>query len=180
MREQQIGYRKSRSVVTRAIPSSNDVPVLLLNHFINWIHHIGVFTTCFIKYLVVLFQTLFDMLLFQSFNMDLLQPAAEAFLALICCHQVITHFLFIYELLILSSYGAFQGFPCLWSPYSPYQSYWNDETMLKIWRNNFEWRGGRKEVSVLSHRRVTSSEVKTARFRRSVWTFLNISGCSER
>ena len=30
------------------------------------------------------------MLLLQSFDMDLLQPAAEAFLALICCHQVIT------------------------------------------------------------------------------------------
>ena len=29
------------------------------------------------------------MLLLQSFDMDLLQPAAEAFLALICCHQVI-------------------------------------------------------------------------------------------
>ena len=28
------------------------------------------------------------MLLLQSFDMDLLQPAAEAFLALICCHQV--------------------------------------------------------------------------------------------
>ena len=45
---------------------------------------------------------------------------------------------------------------------------------------DFEWRGGRKEVSVLSHRCVTSSEVKTAGFQRSVLTFLNISGCSER
>ena len=35
-------------------------------------------------------------------------------------------------------------------------------------------------MSVLSHRCVTSSEVKTAGFRRSVLTFLNISGCSER
>jgi len=33
-------------------------------------------------------KTLFDMLLLQSFDMDLLQPAAEAFLALICCHQM--------------------------------------------------------------------------------------------
>ena len=34
-------------------------------------------------------QILFDMVLLHSFDMDLLQPAAEAFLALICCHQVI-------------------------------------------------------------------------------------------
>lgn len=33
-------------------------------------------------------KTLFDMLLLKSFDMDLLQPAAEAFLALICCHQM--------------------------------------------------------------------------------------------
>ena len=33
---------------------------------------------------------------------------------------------------------------------------------------------------VLSHRCVTSSEVKTAGFSSSVLTFLNISGCSER
>lgn len=32
-------------------------------------------------------KMLFDMLLLHSFDMDLLQPAAEAFLALICCHQ---------------------------------------------------------------------------------------------
>ena len=43
-----------------------------------------------LQYLIFLLQTLFDMLLLQSFDMDLLQPAAEAFLALICCHQVMT------------------------------------------------------------------------------------------
>lgn len=32
-------------------------------------------------------KILFDMVLLHSFDMDLLQPAAEAFLALICCHQ---------------------------------------------------------------------------------------------
>ena len=92
MTERQIGHRKSRSVRYSRHPvvkwRSRTVAKSLY-------YHIGVFTTCFIKYLVVLFQTLFDMLLFQSFNMDLLQPAAEAFLALICCHQVTTQF-FIY------------------------------------------------------------------------------------
>lgn len=32
-------------------------------------------------------KILFNMVLLHSFDMDLLQPAAEAFLALICCHQ---------------------------------------------------------------------------------------------
>ena len=35
-------------------------------------------------------------------------------------------------------------------------------------------------MNVLSHRCVTSSEVKTAGVRWSVLTFLDISGCSER
>ena len=48
------------------------------------------YTFLILQCLIFLLQTLFDMLLLQSFDMDLLQPAAEAFLALICCHQVMT------------------------------------------------------------------------------------------
>ena len=47
-------------------------------------------TFLILQCLIFVLQTLFDMLLLQSFDMDLLQPAAEAFLALICCHQVMT------------------------------------------------------------------------------------------
>ena len=47
--------------------------------------------------------------------------------------------------------------------------------MLKTWRNNFEWEGGR-EVSVTSHRPVTSCDLKQKRsyFRRRVSTFLQL------
>lgn len=43
----------------------------------------------FIFFFSFISQILFNMVLLHSFDMDLLQPAAEAFLALICCHQVI-------------------------------------------------------------------------------------------
>ena len=43
----------------------------------------------FLPFFSCISQILFDMVLLHSFDMDLLQPAAEAFLALICCHQVI-------------------------------------------------------------------------------------------
>ena len=178
MTERQIGHRKSRLVRYSRDPvvkwRSSSVGKSL-----NWIHHIRVFATCFNKYLVDLFQTLFDMLLFQSFNMDLLQPAAEAFLALICCHQVITFFLFCKCNYPLPLWG-FSGLLVLVTPLLSL----SELLVIRDHAQNLEqqlWmRGGRKEVSVLSHRCVTSSEVKTAGFRRSVLTFLNISGCSER
>ena len=49
--------------------------------------------------------------------------------------------------------------------------------MLKTWRNNFEWEGGgRREVSVISHKPVTSSGLKHERlfFRGSVSPFLQL------
>ena len=47
--------------------------------------------------------------------------------------------------------------------------------MLKISRNNFEWGGG-GGVTILSHRPVTSSDLKQGRlfFRESVSTFLQL------
>ena len=47
--------------------------------------------------------------------------------------------------------------------------------MLKTWRNNFEW-GGRRGVTILSHRPVTSNDLKQDRlfFREIVSTFLQL------
>ena len=49
-------------------------------------------------------------------------------------------------------------------------------TMLKIWRNNFEWEGGGRSALIISHRPVTSSGFKQERSFSggSVSTFLQL------
>ena len=50
-------------------------------------------------------------------------------------------------------------------------------TILKTWRNNFEWEGGgRREVSIIFYRPVTRSDLKQERsfFRGSVSTLLQL------
>ena len=48
--------------------------------------------------------------------------------------------------------------------------------MLKTWRNNFEWGGGGGGVTILSHRPVTSSDLKQDRLfsRECLSTFLQL------